>query len=459
MAHALVVDDDRSIRLTLEKLLRSEGHTVAMAADGREAIEAIRAGGLDVVLLDLGLPQLDGLEVLAAAQAVRDAPPIIVITAREDMQSIVRSVQLGTYDYLVKPLEIDRLKLVVRRAVEAREASRTLHEFVSRATQDFQVGNIVGKSPLLREVYKTIGAVSTSRTAVLICGESGTGKELVAKAIHYSSAECDKPFVAVNCTALSRELLESELFGHVRGAFTGAIAAKVGRFELAGSGTLFLDEIAEVPLDLQAKLLRVLQERTFERVGDSRPVALHARVIAATHRDLRAMVQAGQFREDLYYRLKVVEIQLPPLRQRMEDLPLLVESLLRKINREVHKNVSQVSPEALALMRGYHWPGNVRELENALTRAVVLAASSVLEATLLPIMCSASADGGDVPEKLWSLREMERRHIGAVLAHTGWNKRRACALLEISRPTLDRKIDEYTLRRVETRERNNEEGR
>jgi DNA-binding NtrC family response regulator len=450
-----VVDDDRSIRLTLEKLLRSDGYGVSAASDGHEAIEAIRAGGLDVVLLDLGLPQMDGLEVLAAAQAIRDAPPIIVITAREDMQSIVRAVQLGTYDYLVKPLEIDRLRLVVKRAVEAREASRTLREFVTRATEDFQVGNIVGRSPLLREVYKTIGAVSTSRTPGLICGESGTGKELVAKAIHYSSADREKPFVAVNCTALSRELLESELFGHVRGAFTGAIGNKTGRFELAGSGTLFLDEIAEMPLDLQAKLLRVLQERTFERVGDTRPVALNARVLAATHRDLRAMVQAGQFREDLYYRLKVMEIHLPPLRQRMEDLPLLIETLLRKINIDVHKNVTQVSPEALEVMRSYDWPGNVRELENALTRAVVLASSSVLEANLLPTAGfalpaeSGGGEGENARGTVLPLREVERRHIAKVLAHTGWNKRRTCALLEISRPTLDRKIEDYALVRRE----------
>ena len=451
MALALVVDDDRSIRLTLEKLLRSEGYSVIPAADGHEALDAIRAGGLDVVLLDLGLPQMDGLEVLAAAQGGRDVPPIIVVTAREDMQSIIRAVQLGTYDYLVKPLEVDRLKLVVKRAVEARNASRSLREFVYRASEDFQVGNIVGRSPVLREVYKAIGAVSTSRTAVLIQGESGTGKELVAKAIHYSSADRDKPFVAVNCTALSRELLESELFGHARGAFTGAISAKVGRFELAGTGTLFLDEIAEIPLELQAKLLRVLQERTFERVGENRPVALSARVIAATHRDLSQMVKEGHFREDLYYRLKVVEISLPPLRQRMEDLPLLVESLLRKINLDVHKRVTQVSSEALALLESYDWPGNVRELENALTRAVVLATSSVLEAGLLPIAQAVAplgvgpkqASGGPV----LPLREIEKLHIGFVLAHTGWNKRRACALLEISRPTLDRKIEEYALTR------------
>jgi DNA-binding NtrC family response regulator len=450
MAHVLIVDDDRSIRLTLEKLFVSEGYTVASAANGSEALEALQAGGLDVVLLDLGLPQVDGLQVLASAQSLRDVPPIIVVTAREDMHSIIRAVQLGTYDYLVKPLEIDRLKLVVQRAVQSRESSRTLKEFVSRAAQDFQVGNIVGRSPPMRELYKTIGAVSTSRTAVLIEGESGTGKELVAKAIHYSSADRERPFIAVNCTALAPGLLESELFGHVRGAFTGAIGDKVGRFEAAATGTLFLDEVAEIPLELQAKLLRVLQERTFERVGDSRPVALSARVIAATHRDLTGMVRAGQFREDLYYRLKVVEICLPPLRERMEDLPLLVESLLRKINFDLHKKVTQVSPDALSMMRNYHWPGNVRELENALTRAVVLAPGTILEAALLPIGRASSAlRPAEPPARptIAPLRDVERMHIAAALEFTGWNKRRTCALLEISRPTLDRKIEEYALAR------------
>jgi DNA-binding NtrC family response regulator len=451
MARVLVVEDDRSIRLTLQRLLSGEGYDVALAAEGGEAIEAIRAGGIDAVLLDLGLPHMDGLEVLSAAQEVPDLPPIIVITAREDMQSIIRAVQLGTYDYLVKPLEIDRLKLVVRRALESREASQTLEQFVSRASEEFQVDNIVGRSPLLREVFKTIGAVSTSRAGVLIQGESGTGKELVAKAIHYSSPDRAKPFVAVNCTALSRELLESELFGHVRGAFTGASSNKIGRFELAGSGTLFLDEIAEIPIDLQAKLLRVLQERTFERVGDSRQLRLNARVIAATHRDLAGLVRVAQFREDLYYRLKVVEIRLPALRERMEDLPLLIESLLRKINMEAHKRVNHVSPEALELLQSYHWPGNVRELENALTCAVVLVPGTVLERSHLPIVPtvpplpaleSAPAAGTILP-----LREVERRHIVAALVHTRWNKRRTCALLEISRPTLDRKIEEYALAR------------
>jgi two-component system response regulator AtoC len=307
--------------------------------------------------------------------------------------------------------------------------------------------------------------VSTSQTSVLIRGESGTGKELVAKAVHYSSQDRARPFMAVNCTAFSRELLESEIFGHARGAFTGAIAEKMGRFELVGSGTLFLDEVAEIPLDLQAKLLRVLQERVFERVGDARPIPLRARIISATHRNLEEMVRAGTFREDLLYRLKVVEIHIPPLREHPEDIPLLIESLLTKINREVHRNVTYVDDRALQILQGYSWPGNVRELENALTRAVVLAKSDVLEPGLLPITAAepssqrngdgaaAGAPGGDAgggvdgDVDVRPLREIERQHIARVLAYTEWNKRRACALLEISRPTLDRKIEEHGLER------------
>jgi two-component system response regulator AtoC len=480
MAHVLVVDDDRSIRRTLEKFLQGEGHRVTTASDGREALTALDAGGFEAVLLDLGLPQVDGLTVLERVAGGAEAPPVIVVSARDDMQSTVRAVQLGAYEYLVKPVDVDRLRLTLKRAIESCASRRRVDELVAEAAGDYQVGNIVGTSRAIHEVYKAIGSVSTSRASVLIVGESGTGKELVAKAIHYASADRDKPFLPVNCTALSRELLESELFGHVRGAFTGAIADKPGRFELAGDGTLFLDEVAEIPIDLQAKLLRVLQERVFERVGDARPVPLRARIVAATHRDLDAMVRAGTFREDLLYRLRVVEMRLPPLRERPEDIPVLVESLLCKINRELHKRVRFVSPEAMALLSAYPWPGNVRELENALMRAVVLAKGDAVELELLPLgptpagpptsrsaalsqpapqssarngSSGAGAHDGatEIPAlaapQVLPLREVERMHIEHTLRVTGWNKRRASALLDISRPTLDRKIDEYGLRR------------
>jgi DNA-binding NtrC family response regulator len=374
------------------------------------------------------------------------------VTARDDMQSTVKAIQLGAYEYVVKPVDIDRLKHVIKSALDSREQREQLEEFVSTGAEQHQAGVILGKSQPIRDVWKQIGAVSTTRAPVLISGESGTGKELVAKAIHLASRDRERPFVAVNCTALAPGVLESELFGHVKGAFTGAIADRPGRFELAGKGTLFLDEIAEISMDLQAKLLRVLQERTFERVGDAKPMQLEARIIAATHRDLALMVAKGMFREDLFYRLRVVEIALPPLRDRPGDIPVLVEGLLGKLNRDLGKDVRYVTPAALARLQAHPWPGNVRELENTLTRAVVLAKGDVLDETSLPLGAAASHDApGEVDAEgaLPTLREIERRHIVRVLAHTEWNKRRACAVLDISRPTLDRKIEEYGLSRDE----------
>ena len=447
----LVVDDDRSIRRTLEKFLVGEGYEVATAQDAPGAIAA--ADAADLMLLDLGLPGGSGFDVLTALADRARPPTVVVVTARDDMQSTVKAIQLGAYEYLVKPLDIDRLRSVVKLALDSRGARDRLEAFVTSAEPRL-VGDILGKSPAIRDVWKQIGAVSTTRAPVLITGESGTGKELVARAIHVSSTDRERPFVAVNCTALAPGVLESELFGHVKGAFTGAIADRPGRFELAGKGTLFLDEVAEIPLELQAKLLRVVQERTFERVGDARPLALEARIIAATHRDLAGMVARGTFREDLFYRLRVVEIALPPLRDRTGDIPILVEGLLAKINRDLDKDVRYVTPAALARLSGHAWPGNVRELENMLTRAVVLAKTDVLDETLLPIGAGAAPVGdaageADADGELPTLRELERRHIIRVLAHTEWNKRRTCAILDISRPTLDRKIDEYGLRREE----------
>ena len=448
VARILIVDDDRSIRRTLEKFLGGEGHQVTTAQDAPGAFAA--ADGAELMLLDLGLPGGSGFDVLAAIADRARPPTVCVVTARDDMQSTVKAIQLGAYEYLVKPVDIDRLKEVVSRALASRASRDDAQELPA---SPHQVGDILGKSAQIRDVWKQIGAVSTTRAPVLIAGESGTGKELVARAIHSASNDRERPFVAVNCTALAQGVLESELFGHVKGAFTGAVADRPGRLELAGKGTLFLDEIAEISLDLQAKLLRVLQERTYERVGDAKAMQLEARVIAATHRDLTAMVAKGTFREDLYYRLRVVEIHLPPLRERASDIPILVEGLLGKINKDLGKDVRFVTPAALSRLAAYSWPGNVRELENTLTRALVLAKSDVLDETLIHLG-SGSTGGHEVNDAdaegaLPTLREIERRHIARVLAHTEWNKRRACAVLDISRPTLDRKIEEYGLKREE----------
>jgi DNA-binding NtrC family response regulator len=445
-ARILIVDDDRSIRRTLEKFLIGEGYEVTTAQDAPGAIEA--AAGPDLMLLDLGLPGGSGFDVLAALADHPRRPTVVVVTARDDMQSTVRAIQLGAYEYLVKPIDIDRLRAVVHAALASRESRAQLVEL---GTRDTNAGEILGKSAAIRDIWKQIGSVSTTRAPVLISGESGTGKELVARAVHNASfpdGAADRPFVAVSCTALAPGVLESELFGHVKGAFTGAIADRPGRFEVAGKGTLFLDEIAEIPFELQAKLLRVLQERTFERVGDARSHSLEARVIAASHRDLGQMVAKGTFREDLYYRLRVVEIHVPPLRERAGDISVLVEGLLAKIATDLAKPIRYVTPAALARLAAYAWPGNVRELENTLTRAVVLAKTDVLDETLLHLGPASTGYQGAAsePDELGTLRELERRHIIRVLASTDGNKRRACAILDISRPTLDRKLEEYGLR-------------
>ncbi|MFT3698177.1 MAG: sigma-54 dependent transcriptional regulator [Kofleriaceae bacterium] len=439
MSKILIVDDDRSIRRTLEKFLIGEGYEVTTAHDAPSAIEAAR--GPDLMLLDLGLPGGSGFDVITAIADRSDRPTVVVVTARDDMQSTVKAIQLGAYEYLVKPIDIDRLRTVVTAALQSRESRAQLVELAAR---DTNAGEILGRSPAIRDVWKQIGAVSTTRAPVLISGESGTGKELVARAIH-NAGDAAKPFVAVSCTALAPGVLESELFGHVRGAFTGAVGDRPGRFELAGKGTLFLDEVGEIPLELQAKLLRVVQERTFERVGDSKSIALEARIVAASHRDLAQMVQKGTFREDLYYRLRVVEINLPPLRERAGDIGVLVEGLLAKISIDLGKPIRYVTPTALARLTSYAWPGNVRELENTLTRAVVLAKTDVIDETLLPLGQRPAQT--ETTDELGTLRELERKHIIRVLASTDWNKRRACAILDISRPTLDRKIEEYGLRK------------
>lgn len=447
MASILVVDDDKSIRRTLEKFLSEQHYQVDTAEDGLQALEKVASQRPDLILLDINMPGMDGIETLKTLKTRGHFPPTIVISARGDMRTTIQAIQEGAYDFLNKPLDIEKLKITLKRALEQVRLTRSLQHMVAEAATDFQMDNIIGSSPAIREVFKAIGAVSTTRATVLITGESGTGKEMVARAIHYNSPERDQPFVAVNCSAISSNLLESELFGHVKGAFTGAHADKEGRFKLAGQGTLFLDEIGELSLELQVKLLRVLQERMFERVGDGRPLPLQARIVAATNRDLLDMIEEGTFREDFYYRLKVMEIPLPALRERRDDIPLLVEHLLGKINRNLHKRVRYVSDEAMKRLQAYEWPGNVRELENALTRAVVLSKGEVLDPSSLPIPGMADLKKGEkhAEEELLRLKDVEKAHILKMLNRTGWNKRQTCLILDITRPTLDKKIKDFGL--------------
>ncbi len=448
MEKILVIDDDESIRQTLTNYLKRLGYSVLSAEDGRIGFEIIRNQQYDLIISDIKMPNLNGLDLLKKVRDIDPRTKIILITAHDDVQTTIDAMQLGAYDYLEKPLDIERLKVTIARALESKNLSERIDSLIEDQAEEFQPGKkIIGKSKPMREVYKIIGQVSANRVTVLLQGESGTGKELVAKSIHYSGITKLEPFVAVNCTAITESLLESELFGHEKGSFTGADRTKKGKFELAGSGTIFLDEISEMSQHLQVKLLRVLQEKEFERVGGESVIPMKARIITATNKNIEQLVKEKKFREDLFYRLNVVKIELPPLRQRKDDIPLLINFLLQKINRELHKNVLKVSNEVMSLLNQHDWTGNVRELENALMQAVVLTNGDVLLKEHILIRNQFSG----LPSYTInvSLAEVERKHITSVLEHTKWNKSKAAEILGISLPTLYSKIENYKLTKPE----------
>lgn len=439
----LIIDDDESIRQTLTNFLKKLGYKVFPAEDGKTGLEILQKHSPDLIISDIKMPGLTGLEVLRKSREIDPFIKVILITAHDDVQTTIESMQNGAYDYLEKPLDIERLKVTIARALESKYLSERIESIVEEEAEEFQVGKrIIGKSSAMKEVYKLIGQVSNNRVTVLLLGESGTGKELVAKSIHYSGITKNYPFVAVNCTAITETLLESELFGHEKGAFTGAEKTKKGKFELAGEGTIFLDEISEMSQNLQVKLLRVLQEREFERVGGESVIPMKARIIAATNKNLEQLVNEGKFREDLYYRLNVVTIKLPPLRERKEDIPLLVNYFLNKLNKELHKRVTKVSEDVINMLKNYDWIGNVRELENVLTQAVVLSNDDVLHKENILLRKNMKQDK---EEYLLSLQEVEKRHIKLVLDYTHWNKQRTAEILGISLPTLYNKIENYKL--------------
>jgi len=433
----LIVDDDPGIASTLSLHL-GRRHAVETARTLAGAREALRAGAPDAVLLDLKLPDGTGLEFLERLREEDAQIPVIMITGHSDMQSTIEAMRRGAVDYIRKPLDIDAIEaalLRVEREIEARALAHALNVEAS-----FQAGQIVGSSRAITDLLKRIGVAARSRVWVLVLGESGTGKELVARTIH-AHASPGEAFVGMNCSAIVPTLLESELFGHERGAFTGADRRKIGKLELAGRGTVFFDEIADLPLDLQAKLLRVLQEREFERVGGTDVIRLEARVIAATNRDLEALVAEKVFRDDLYYRLCVNAIRIPPLRERREDIPLLVEHLTAKINRELHKCISRVREEDLDRLKAHDWPGNVRELENVLMRAALASAGTTLDLSGIDLGPPALPRAAG-PR---TLAAVEKEHILSVLRAVAWNITRASDILGISRPTLRKKVRDYGL--------------
>jgi len=443
-ARIMVVDDDRSIRETLESHFRDGGYDVSIAASAEEALSRLVAAEPSLVITDVRMGGMDGLTLLATLREHRPDTDVIVITAFEDMRTAIAAMKAGAVDYLVKPLDLDHIDLVVDRCLRDQRSRRRLAMLSESDAESYALSQLVGRDQKMIAIYKTIGTLTRSRAPVLIRGETGTGKEVIARAIHFNSPGAEEPFVAVNCTAIPEQLLESELFGHVRGAFTGATNDRKGRFELAGQGTIFLDEIGDTSLSFQAKLLRVLQEREFQPVGGDRPRRTEARILAATHRPLEQLVANGQFREDLYFRLRVVEIIVPPLRERRGDIAPLANHLLAKAASDLHRNHMRLGADALRALEANDWPGNVRELENAIVRAVALATGSTISASDISVeMPHASVASPDSESKRRTLDEVEREHVDRVLRDCDGNKRQACRLLGISRPRLDRILERH----------------
>ena len=445
MMKILIIDDDPSIRETLEMFLHEKGYEAVTSEDGVKGLEAVQKERPDLVILDIRLPGMDGLEVLKKIKDKDENLYVIMITAYHAMEATIQAMKLGAYEYIHKPIDVDELEIAIDKVVNNRKLNTRLEDLIMEISEDYSVDNIIGRTKPMQEIFKTIGLVSESKTTVLILGESGTGKELIAKAIHYNSPYRRDPFLPINCSALVETLLESELFGHEKGAFTGATHLKRGKIELAQNGTIFLDEIGEISPTLQVKLLRFLQEKEFERVGGEEALRSNARIIAATNRDLSRLVEGKRFREDLYFRLKVVEIHVPQLRERKPDIPLLVKHLLNKINKELHKKVTKIPKEVMEGLVNYPWPGNVRELENLLTRAIVLSTGNILLPESFPELFGNLKESLKEPELIKPLKQIEMEHVTKALVFTQWDKGKACKLLGISRPTLRKKIEKYNL--------------
>ena len=445
----LIIDDEEAILESLEMYFSERGYNVFCAKNAEEGFKKTDLLKPDLVILDVRLPDQDGLELLQKLKERRKNMHVIIVTAFHDMDTTIKAVKKGAFEYIPKPIDIEELEAAVSRALKV-EAFKEKNGLLIENPITQEKGKLVGKSKAMKEIFKAIGLLSENRITVLIEGETGTGKELIARAIHYNSPFRDHPFIRINCSAIVGTLLESELFGHEKGAFTGAHSTKRGKFELAGEGTIFLDEVSEIPYELQAKLLRFLQEKEFERVGGVKRLESNARVIAATNRSLLKLVKEGRFREDLYYRLSVAKIEVPPLRERKSDIPFLVEYILGRINSDLKKHIKRIEEGAIEKMIEYDWPGNVRELENVLTRvALGLKGDVITKADILPFLEGGKEEVKEVKERLMSLSAVEREHIKRVLEYTGWHFGKACEILGISRPSLRKKIKDYKIKRGE----------
>ncbi|MCU0725926.1 MAG: sigma-54 dependent transcriptional regulator [Planctomycetes bacterium] len=444
----LVVDDERAMRESLAAWLREDGYRVDMAADGPQALERVREMDYAVCFVDLKMPGgMDGIETMREIRRLRPDTAVVIVTAFAAVDTAVTAMKEGAHDYLVKPFNVEEVSLLTKRLVEMREIRRDNRWLRRKLSERYQLGDILSKSPRMQAIFDLVRRVADLKSTVLILGESGTGKELIAGAIHDLGGRKEKPFVHVACTALAETLLESELFGHEKGSFTGAHTRKIGKFEQADGGTILLDEIGDITPKLQLELLRVLEEKSFFRVGGAEEIRVDVRIIAATNRDLEQAVREGAFREDLYYRLNVVSIRLPPLRERREDIPLLVRHFLRRFAAEFDTPPKEVSDAALKVLVAWDWPGNVRELENAVERAIVTCPVEVLGPECFDFLPRIIPEAEwDVPTDL-SIEELEKRVIPAVLRRTGGNVKRAAEILGIDRSTLYDKMRRYELRR------------
>jgi len=450
----LVVDDERSMRDLLAIMLKQAGHDVALAEGGAEAIATLKREPFDLIVTDLRMREVDGLAVLRAAKEHSPQTVVLVITAFASTETAVEAMKLGAYDYITKPFKMDEVKLTIANALERKRLQDENQALKRQLRRERGFENFVGRNRQMLDIFDTIRKTADSLSTVLITGESGTGKELVARALHEESPRRTGPFVSVNCGAIPETLMESEFFGHLKGAFTGAVASTPGLFSAASGGTLFLDEITEVPQSVQVKLLRAIQEREVRRVGDTRDVKVDVRLIAASNRDVAKAVAEGMLREDLFYRLNVIPIHIPPLRERPEDIPLLVAHFIKKIAAELGKSVRGVTPEALAILEGYHWPGNIRELENVIERALVLGSGEMLDADALPADLRRPRDVQDVPVEIpeggldlqATLDQIEQRYIQMALARTAGVQTRAAELLRVSFRQLRYKLQKYGTR-------------
>jgi two-component system, NtrC family, response regulator AtoC len=466
----LVVDDEPNLRRVLAAQLERDGYDVHSAEDGEQALQLLRDHHIDLVITDLRMPKLDGMELLRQALALDDELPVVMITAHGTVDNAVEALKTGAFDYLTKPFDQQEVRTIVRKALRTRDLSATEATW---PREEAALGGarygIIGQSPSILDLYSVLDRVADTPTTVLITGESGTGKELVARALHENSSRRDKPFIKVNCAAIPKDLMESELFGYERGAFTGAVTSKPGRFELASGGTLFLDEIGSIPVEMQVKLLRALQESEFERVGGVKTISVDVRLVAATNSDLKKEIAAGSFREDLDYRLNVVPIRLPSLRERAADIPLLLEHFVHKFNARLKKNVAGIEPLAKSLLTSYPWPGNIRELENVVERAVLFCDGPELRVADLPADVRDANSGAQAPASTQpaaaggpgqdglkeqvkaAMSRLERELIVKALEQTSGNVTHAARLLKISRKGLQLKMKELGLRERDER--------